>query len=354
MRIAVYAIALNESRFVDPFCESAIGEADVVVVADTGSTDDTVEALRRHTPSVYSIGVRPWRFDVARTAALALVPADVDVCVSLDMDERLVPGWRCVIEDAWTADATRLRCRLDAGHGLTFKADRIHARHGYRWHHPCHETLRPDPRTRDVCVETEAVLITHHPDPDKPRTQYLEMLRVAVQEDPSCARNAFYYGRELCYASISQEAIVELERYLSLQANWPAEQASAMRMIGGEYEKLGNLARARHWYAQGTKVTPRSRDAWCAVALGAYRAEDWAAGRKAAHQALECSDRDWLHCDDPAAWGALPYDIAAICAWHLGLHDEARRYGEMALMIEPTDVRLQQNLQWYTSSLSAV
>ena len=46
MKVAVYAIALNEVRFVERFMASA-READLVVVADTGSTDGTAAALDR-------------------------------------------------------------------------------------------------------------------------------------------------------------------------------------------------------------------------------------------------------------------------------------------------------------------
>jgi hypothetical protein len=45
LKIAVYAIALNEEQHVDRWCDSVEG-ADVVVVADTGSRDRTVECLR--------------------------------------------------------------------------------------------------------------------------------------------------------------------------------------------------------------------------------------------------------------------------------------------------------------------
>ena len=87
----VYAIALNEAMHVDRWASSAI-DADYRVVADTGSTDDTVERLEQAGVTVHKIAIRPWRFDDARNAGLALVPADADVCVTMDMDEFLEPG----------------------------------------------------------------------------------------------------------------------------------------------------------------------------------------------------------------------------------------------------------------------
>ena len=100
MKIAVYAISKNEEQFVKRFCESA-KEADLILIADTGSTDNTVQVAKECGASVYEICITPWRFDKARDAALALLPKDIDVCVSLDLDEELQPGWREEIERLW-------------------------------------------------------------------------------------------------------------------------------------------------------------------------------------------------------------------------------------------------------------
>src|SRR5262245_5720903 len=108
MKVAVYAIALNEEMHADRWADSA-ADADCRVVADTGSTDATVARLRASGVDVHAISIRPWRFDRAREASLALVPADADVCICLDLDEMLLPGWRAALEAAWKPDTTRLR-----------------------------------------------------------------------------------------------------------------------------------------------------------------------------------------------------------------------------------------------------
>ena len=46
MKIAVYTIALNEAAHVERWATSA-ADADYRIVADTGSTDDTVKRLTR-------------------------------------------------------------------------------------------------------------------------------------------------------------------------------------------------------------------------------------------------------------------------------------------------------------------
>ena len=60
--IAVYTIAVNEAAHAERWAESA-AEADYRIVADTGSTDDTVERLIRAGVTVHRIaGVHDlWR-----------------------------------------------------------------------------------------------------------------------------------------------------------------------------------------------------------------------------------------------------------------------------------------------------
>ena len=80
MKVVVYAIAKNEEKFVNRWCES-MREADEIYVLDTGSEDDTVRFLRENGVNVVTKNIVPWRFDVARNESLKLVPDDVDVCV---------------------------------------------------------------------------------------------------------------------------------------------------------------------------------------------------------------------------------------------------------------------------------
>ena len=100
MKVAVYTIALNEEQFVKRWYESA-KDADYLVIADTGSTDGTVELAKSLGINVFSISIDPWRFDDARNASLALIPNDIDYCICLDMDEVLNPGWKDALEVAF-------------------------------------------------------------------------------------------------------------------------------------------------------------------------------------------------------------------------------------------------------------
>jgi glycosyltransferase involved in cell wall biosynthesis len=345
MKIAVYAISKNESKFVETFCKSA-ADADCIVIADTGSTDDTVQVARNFGAQVYDIRVMPWRFDHARNVALSMVPADVDVCISLDLDEQLEPGWREEIERLWTSTTTRMRYFFDWSCGIKFKAEKIHSRSGYRWHHPCHEQIVPDSRVVEEWVETDRLLVTHHPDPTKSRGQYLDLLALSVREDPHCPRNAFYYARELVFVGENERGIQELNRYLNLpNSTWLHERSYAYRMMGKAYLALGNETEAEKALRKASLESPDAREPWCALAQMYYQRKEWPDCFASARRAASITHRSYVYTEDPEAWESLPHDLVSIAAWNLGMRDIALSAAKEAALLAPDDERIQANVK---------
>jgi tetratricopeptide (TPR) repeat protein len=352
MKIAISAISLNESLHVKRFCEAA-RDADLIFVADTGSTDDTVELLKEHGATVASICVKPWRFDIARNAALALLPSDIDIVISLDLDEVMQPGWRAEIERVWVPGTTRLRYGFDWGAGIVFKYEKIFARQGYRFHHPCHEFPVPD-RISEQWANTDKLLVVHQPDPTKSRGQYLDLLRISIEEDPHCPRNAFYYARELSFHREWLKAIEQAKRYLELpRATWPTERCYAMRVIGRCYQELNDYGQALVWLRRACSEAPDTREPWCELALACYRTQRWAESFGAALTCLEIKNRELVYTVDPAVWGAQPHDLAAIAAWNLGLYAEAAKHAQSAVDLDPNEFRLRENLKFMSEKVKA-
>ena len=348
MKIAVYAISKNEEQFVERFCKSAI-DADLILIADTGSTDNTVAEAKKFGATVYDISVKPWRFDKARDTALNLIPGDYDVCISLDLDEVLEPGWREEIERVWTPDTTRLRYKFDWGQGISFYYEKIHHRTGYHWHHPVHEYPRPDNRTKEKYTHTDMLLVSHHPDNTKSRGQYMPLLELAIAEDPHCPRNAFYHARELTFYSQWEKAIVYLNKYLTMpEATWQNERCYAYRLLGKCYSELGNLEQSVKMYRLAVAEAPNTREPWVELATLAYRTSNWTECYAAAKSALNIRDKALVYTMDPTVWTERPYDLGSIAAWNLGLKDEARELVKKALEFAPNDTRLQNNLKSMT------
>jgi glycosyltransferase involved in cell wall biosynthesis len=350
-KIAVYTIALNEEQFVERWYESA-KDADYLLIADTGSTDGTRETAIKLGINVVDISVKPWRFDDARNASLAALPADIDACVQLDMDEILLPGWREHLEDALKQGGTKIRYNYtwnwkdeaQTTPSATFGADKIHARHGYRWKHPVHETIVPYGGTVEKQIWTK-LEIHHHPDNTKSRSQYLPLLRLSVEEAPNDDRNAYYYARELYFHGMYAEASKEFRRHLELPtAIWKPERASSMRYLA----KIESDER-ESWLIKAHMEAPWRREALVELAQHLYSVESWASCNHFAKKALDIVEKplDYL-CED-FAWGSLPWDLAAISSYNLGEFKDAYKFGLKAAELSPEDERLQSNLEFYKS-----
>jgi glycosyltransferase involved in cell wall biosynthesis len=345
MKIAVYAISKNEEQFVERFCKSAI-DADLVLIADTGSTDNTVAEAKKYGAQVYDISVKPWRFDKARDTALNLIPGDFDVCISLDLDEVLEPGWREEIERVWMPETTRLRYKFDWGQGISFYYEKIHHRTGYHWHHPVHEYPRPDNRTKEVYAHTDMLLVSHHPDNSKSRGQYMPLLELAIAEDPRCPRNAFYHARELTFYSRWKEAVEYLNKYLLMpEATWQNERSYAYRLLGKSHIQLGDWAQGLKMYRLAVAEAPGTREPWVELAHTAYSLRNWTECYSAAKSALAITNKALVYTMDPSVWTERPYDLASVAAWNLGLKDEAIQLVKQAIELAPYDTRLQNNLK---------
>lgn len=346
MKVAVYAIALNEKQFVKRWAESC-KEADFRFILDTGSTDGTVEEAYAQGVDCMIASIKPWRFDDARNVSLALIPEDIDYCIALDMDEVLLPGWREELEKAHKQGLTRPRYKYtwswnaDGTPGLEYGGDKIHSRHGYRWKHPVHEVITAD-RTREIqgWVDLE---IHHHPDNTKSRGQYLPLLELSVKEDPLDDRNAYYYARELFFNRQYEIASKEFERHLSLpRAVWRPERAASMRYIA-----KCRPEEAKHWLAKAVEEDPNRREALVELAQWGYENRSWELSLNYAKRALDIKQKplDYL-CED-FAWGAKPLDLAAIAAYNLGKYKEALEFNTKALEFEPNDERLKSNQEYY-------
>jgi len=342
MKIAVYTIAKNEEQFVQRWADSC-KDADYRLILDTGSTDNTCQIAWDTDVTVEVETFDPWRFDHARNVALACLPDDIDLCISLDMDEVLQPGWRQALEQL-PLGVTRPRYKYvwswnpDGTEGLTYGGDKIHARHGYTWKHPVHEVLKPDG------VETQQwcdLQIHHHPDHSKSRSQYLPLLKLAVEEDPRDDRNQFYLAREYFFHGETGLAQYHFSEHLKL-SQWQPERAASYRYLA----KMRPDSAEHHLY-KAIAEDPSRRESWVSLASVYHDKKDWVACRQACAMALRITEKPLDYLCEADAWGWLPHDLMAISCHHLGDTDEAFFHGSEALALNPTDTRLQANLTWY-------
>lgn len=302
VKIAVYTVAYNEVAHARRWATSC-AQADFRFVADTGSTDGTVKALRNVGVTVSSISIDPWRFDDARNAALALLPVDVDLCISLDMDEVLAPGFIKAVRRAWEKAGPFERGFIEIDTGARWQVNRIHGRKGYRWVAPCHEVAVPYPMREEHAVFIEGALIKHRPDNSKPRTQYLGLLELAVSEQPSDFRMWAYLSREYGLRQDWLEVLRTGQRAMDLTTGTPNERAATCRWLAMASSKTGAQDEdVLFWVHQGTVEAPDEPGAWFAKAAWSSDLKRHVDVIEAAERGLACPPVTHYLRDDSLPW----------------------------------------------------
>lgn len=344
MKIAAYAICKNETKHVKRWLE-AHKDANVMVIVDTGSEDNTWDVLMNAETEydnlqIHRITVKPWRFDTARNAALALVPDDVDVCVSIDMDEMCDAGFFQEIREKWQTNSNRAWYPFFTG--STWRNNKVHSRWNWQWTAPIHEVLEPYGGLvlQDVELNT---MMRHVPDESKSRGNYLPMLRDAVKERPHDARMAAYLVRELFFHEQWQEIANYAKQALKL-GGWYVEQAAICRAAGKANQELGKPTEAERWFRKGTKLAADQMEAWFSLAQFYYERRNWAECLKAASYVEVLSKPDH-YLVDQSVWSWRAFDLISIALWNLGMRDESKKYAELAYNANPNDERLESNLK---------
>ena len=359
LKICVYAICKNEEAFVDRWVES-MKEADLIVVTDTGSTDQTVEKLREKGVVVYQESIKPWRFDVARNISLGHVPDDVDVCVCTDLDEIFLPGWRGFLEEAWLShpsfDNKNVRrqgkylynwsINPDGTPDVQFVYFKVHERHGFRWKCPVHEHIEYIGKEPLVTIYIDRMVLNHYPDAGKSRSSYLPLLEMAVAEDPDNDRMRYYLGREYMYQKRWQDCINTLKFYLNMKsAGWRDERCAAMRWIAKSYAETGEFRESYNWYFRAVAEQPMMREPYIEFARLCMVRKDWALMYSLVKEALKITEKSKTFVNTGYCWNYTPYDLCAISAYNLGLYKESYENAKIALEYEPSNERLKKNFK---------
>jgi len=264
MKIAVYAIAKGEQDNVIDWLKN-VQDADGIFVLDTGSKDNTVQLLREGGAIVHQMHTsKLFRFDHARNEALSCVPDDYDVCISLDFDERLSENWRQAIEENFTAEMDVANYTLvydfdEVGNvKVSYPRLAVHRRDSVTWQYPVHEICIP---RVDIKAETLPFFCVHYGAP-KQAGHYLDLLKLAYEENPNDARNLQYLARE--YFALNNYAMADMlyKQHIDIESYAPFRSESARRVaqMATDYEV------AEWWFRQAVQYCNNIREPYCELA----------------------------------------------------------------------------------------
>ena len=246
--ICVNMIVKNEEELLSRCLDSVQG-ADMIVIADTGSIDNTVNIAKKYTDLVYTDYKWEDSFAKARNWALGKVPEDIDWILTIDADEVLNTSIEEIrkILSSIGEEYGKVRVKLvdEETSGASHYFPRIFKRDSdIFWEGDAHNYVT-DRKNRSEFSATDSISISygyspaHKLDPDRT----LRILKKAVEQSPQLTRERYYLAREYFYRGQWQKAIDELGEYI-LRSEYLAEKNDAWLMKARCLAKLNKYNEA--------------------------------------------------------------------------------------------------------------
>ena len=358
-KVCVYAITKNEEQFVERWMKS-MSEADYVVVLDTGSTDNTVEELRKHGAIVGQKIIDPWRFDVARNESMELIPSDADVCVCTDLDEIFDPGWADTLREHWVPGTTeKAKYLYSWSHDENDRSliqiwyEKVHANtDDWYWAMPVHEALTHRSKNdRDISMiylPEDSFHLHHYPDLSKSRGQYLDLMRMGIDENPDCFMQNWYYGRELYFHKRYRDAIDQLEYVKTMKyRGFEYQRAASLTFLGHAYKMVNDSKGAEENYLIAANMMNNVREPMLFLTQFYYEQQRWYACVDAGLRTLAIDYTKGAWYEDSRNYKEKPHDYLSIAYWNIGDIEKGRYHIEKALEYDPNNERLHSNYKYF-------
>ena len=345
-KIAIYTIVKNQSRFVKNWIERAV-EADGIFVLDMGSTDMTVENLKKTKALIGNYKGSTIRYDEARKQALDMIPADYDMCMACDINDILPYGWTRLVRKKMKPGIDIMsyvrrtyfynRIETDVARKWIHKRDLK-----FQWKYPIHEDFEAiDVNMKCNMVQSGLILSGYGNIFDR-RPDNLFLLELGLGEKVHHEKMLHHLAIEHMINGDYEKAKLIFREHAEISTAYH-EKSESMRYIAFLTE---DFAEKIDWLRQAVCINPYRKDHWIDLSLAYCNIRDWENVVLSCRKALLLGNNTEyinyrLHRD------SIPYELYAFAAFQLKKYKLAFQYGKKALKEDADDERFLKNLSVY-------
>lgn len=337
--VSLCMIVKNEERTLRRCLDSVRGLMDEIIIADTGSTDRTVEIARDCGAAVCTF---PWCDDFAAARNFAFSKATMQYCMWLDADDALEPADREAfrkLKETLDPDTDVVMLRYHTGFDesgkptFSYWRERLLRRAaGFRWQGAVHEAIVPAGKI----VYGDAA-VSHRKlgpgDPDRNLRIFEGLLAAGKTLAP---REQFYYARELTYHGRDREAAAVFQDFLDGGQGWVENNLEACRNLYRTRLRLNEPEKAFAALTRALRFGPPRAELCCDLGGFFFERNDFKTAAFWYTRALEAvpaeTDGGFR---EPDCWGYLPLIQLCVCWYRLGDTAKAVACNERAAELKP-------------------
>ena len=341
-------IAKNEVENVERCLDSLWMHCDQIVVADTGSTDGTIEKLRAYAKAVgpsrkLKIGRFKWVDDFAAARNYADSLATGEWLVWGDFDDTIVGlgELRKMAEEASPdvmAFFTHYTYAQDQNDNVISELwrERLVRNHVSKWEGRLHEH-KIFTHGQVLQVDPAIARWVHHKHMHSAASseRNLRILKAWDHDEPDNPRIIQSLGLEYLGGNDFENAIPIFQRYLTFTEEPTERRAQASRYLAQSLLQLGRVDEAEDVAFTSLRETWGWTDTHLTLAEIAQTKGRPQEGLQHAFRAIEMGKPQSILILNPTQYTAHPRAVAAVCEMQLGHYDEAMRWAKETLEICP-------------------
>lgn len=268
-RLTLSMIVRNEEQFLEGCLHSVQGVVDEIVIADTGSSDRTIDIARGYGARVISI---PWQNDFSAARNASLQQATGDWILYLDADERLASGQGVTLR-ALLSNTHAGAFTLLVGGDIELQAGRFAHSNAYprlfrrypliRFEGKVHEQIAPSIQRLGMTIVPSNIVVEHlgyaqGVDITREKCKRnIALLRTQLEEDPDDAYARFQLGNSLTILKQFGDARGELEQALRSPLLSSPIRANIMNLFAEIDVNEQQFERALECYRESLRYAPR-------------------------------------------------------------------------------------------------
>lgn len=351
--LSLCIICKNEEKNIGYLLESVKGELfDQIVVCDTGSTDSTLEVLKKHGVQIEHFD---WINDFSAARNYSFSKATSDYIMWLDSDDYIKSeDYKKLLELKKRLHESGIwLLKYEYAHDefgnsiCSFYRERIVKRSlGIRWEQPIHEYMPLFHPYQQVEIEV------HHNKKEAHTARNLSILERIVEENPNFSRNVYYLGKEYFDSGNFEKGKEYLNKFLDMPDGWSENRFGALIRLA-EYEmSVRNIDLSKKYLYQAIDMDPIKAKPYFYLGDIALGASDY---HTAIHWYNICvsmgRSTKSLDIVEPKFSTWLPYLQMCLAYNNLGKIKEAAEANEKAIQFRPLDARLNHNKKIFLGSL---
>ncbi|MEG0774526.1 glycosyltransferase family 2 protein [Clostridium sp.] len=347
--LSICLIVKNEERVLKNCLESIHDIVDEIIIADTGSSDETINIAKGYTNKIYDF---PWINDFAAARNFSFSKATCDYIFWLDADDILKEEDReklkllkRTLDSSYDAVSMKYHYSFsEAGEPtLTFRRNRIVKREkNFKWYGFIHEYIAVEGKILESDINVSHMRVHGNSD------RNLNIFKMKIKQGYKLtSRDTYYYGKELYYHGLYDEAISVLSKVVKMDG-WYEEKIQTLITLADIYMTKSLFSKCRKYCYEAFDLdTPRAEVLY-RIALSYQEEEKYSQAiswyELIPHLRLPMDDSVFIYSE---YWTWLPHLQLCVCYYNIGDTKKSFEHNEIARNLNPTNASILQNVEFF-------